>query len=264
MSNNYFGVVSAAFKKSLAYRVDNILSVVNRIIEVSVLIFIWKSIYQKETVIAGMDLSTLILYYALSYSIGHIMTWGINEEMGISIRKGTISMELLYPISYMNYFFCYKIGYVIRQLAVISFPALFILIILFKISIPISLSSLLCSLLILSLSVIIVFFIEFLFGLMTFYTSSEWGLQVLKKSLIMILSGAIAPISFFPEILQKIISILPFQDLLYSPITTFLNQNTTSEIYIILIRQGIWILILFLFCKLFYKHAMKQITIYGG
>lgn len=264
MFNNYLAVITSSFKKGLAYRTDNILSIVNRIIEVSVLIFIWQAIYTHTTVIGGMDLSTLILYYALTYSIGHIMTWGVNEEMGMNIRKGLISMELLYPISYMKYYFFYKIGNVLRQLLIISLPALLLLIGLFKINLTVNAYNSGLSFLILFFSIIIVFFIEFLFGLMTFYTNSEWGLQVLKKSIITILSGAIAPITFFPEMVQKIIHILPFQDLLYSPITTFLGMNSSSEILLILCRQGIWIVLLFIACKIFYSKAIKNVTIFGG
>lgn len=264
MLHSYFSIINSAFKKGFIYQISNVLSIINRIIEVSVLIFIWKAIYNNSTVIGGMNLATLTIYYALIYSISQIMTWGINEEIGESIKKGTISMELLYPVAYTKYFFCYKIGYVLRQLLVVSFPSFILLMFLFKISFTVNLINLGLSILILILSVIIVFFIEFIFGLMTFYTNSEWGLQVLKKSLITILSGAIAPITFFPDTIQKIIHILPFQDLLYSPITTLLGINSSSDIIFILCRQGIWIGLLWIASKLFYSYAIKNVTIYGG
>ncbi len=264
MLNNYFGVIRSSFKKGFVYKIDNTLSIVNRIIEVSVMIFIWKAIYGNSGTINGMSLSNLIIYYALAYSLGHIMTWGINEYMSDSIKKGIINMELLYPIDYMRYFFCYKLGNIFRQLIAISIPTFIILILLFKINLSFHLINILFFLLITILSTIIVFFIEFIFGLMAFYTTSGWGLQVLKKSLVTILSGQIAPIVFFPNFIVKIINILPFADLIYSPITTLLNMNSTNDIWIILLRQFIWIIILYVASKLIYKKAIKNVTIYGG
>lgn len=264
MLNNYLGVIKASFKKGFVYTVDNILSVVNRIIEVSVMIFIWRAIYGNNGTINGMNLSNLIIYYALAYSLGHIMTWGINEYMSSSIKNGRINMELLYPIDYIRYFFCYKLGGVLRQLIVISIPTFIILIILFKIKLSFDLINILFFLVITSLSVIIIFFIEFIFGLMTFYTTSGWGLQVLKKALVTILSGQIAPIEFFPNFAIKIINILPFADLIYSPITTLLGMNSYNTILIIFLRQVMWIIILYITSKFIYKKAIKNVTIYGG
>ena len=119
-------------------------------------------------------------------------------------------------------------------------------------------------LLITVLSIIIIFFIEFIFGLMSFYTTSGWGLQVLKKSLITILSGQIAPIEFFPKVIIKIMNILPFTDLIYSPITTLLGLNSHNEVLLILCRQSIWIILLLILSKTIYNKAIKNVTIYGG
>ena len=233
MLNNYFGVIKSSFKKGFVYKIDNLLSIMNRIIEVSVLIFIWKAIYGGTVSINGMNLETLIVYYAVAYSLNHIMTWGINEYIASSIKNGRINMELLYPIDYMKYFFCYKLGIVLRQVMIISIPTFIILSVLFHINLSFHFINILFFVLITFLSIIIIFFIELIFGLMTFYTTSDWGLQVLKKSLITILSGAIAPLEFFPTIIAKIMNILPFTDLIYSPTTTLLGMNSITSISII-------------------------------
>ena len=47
MFRNYLAIIRAEFYRGLNYKIDNLLSIVNRIIEVSVLIFIWKTIYEN-------------------------------------------------------------------------------------------------------------------------------------------------------------------------------------------------------------------------
>ena len=126
MLNNYFGIIKSSFKKGFVYKIDNLLSIVNRIIEVSVLIFIWKAIYGGTVSINGMNLETLIVYYAVAYSLNHIMTWGINEYIASSIKNGRINMELLYPIDYMKYFFCYKFIFSFYQYLIFRFNHIFI------------------------------------------------------------------------------------------------------------------------------------------
>lgn len=264
MFRNYLAIIRAEFYRGLNYKIDNLLSIVNRIIEVSVLIFIWKAIYENQTTIQGMDLTTLILYYALAYSLGHIVQWGIDENMGFNITTGRVNMELLYPISYMKYYFCYKIGHVLRQLFVIVLPTLLVLILLFQIPLSFEISRIFLFLIIMIFTIIISFFIEFIFGLIVFYTTSSWGLQILKSALITILSGALAPLEFFPIWAQKIMNLLPFQDLVYSPIMTLLGMNSNHEIITILLRQSVWMILLFVITKLLFNKAIKKVTIYGG
>lgn len=264
MFRNYLGVIRAEFYRGLNYKIDNLLSIVNRVIEVSVLIFIWRAIYENQTTIQGMDLSTLILYYALAYSLGHIVQWGIDENMGFNITTGRVNMELLYPISYMKYYFCYKLGHVLRQLLVIVLPTLFALILLFQIPLSFEVSRIFWFPIMMFFTIVISFFIEFIFGLIVFYTTSSWGLQILKIALITILSGALAPLEFFPIWAQKIMRFLPFQDLVYGPIMTLLDMNSNHEIITILLRQSVWMILLFVITKLLFNKAIKKVTIYGG
>lgn len=101
-------------------------------------------------------------------------------------------------------------------------------------------------------------------GTVGFYSSSIWGMQVLRKSIISIFSGIIAPITLFPEWFQKISNILPFKELIYTPINIWLGKIEINEIWFILVKQIIWGVILYIIAKLFFNHAVKKLTINGG
>lgn len=101
-------------------------------------------------------------------------------------------------------------------------------------------------------------------GTVGFYTNSIWGMQILRKSVISIFSGLIAPLTLFPQWFQTIANILPFKEFIYTPINIYLGRIELNEIGIIIAKLIVWIVILYLISKTFFNHAVKKITINGG
>lgn len=96
-------------------------------------------------------------------------------------------------------------------------------------------------------------------GTFGFYSSSIWGMQILRKAVISIFSGMIAPITLFPEWFQKFANILPFKDLVYTPINIWLGQISTSEIIFVIFKLIIWGFLLYFISKVFFNHAIKKL-----
>lgn len=90
------------------------------------------------------------------------------------------------------------------------------------------------------------------------------GNEDFKKAIIKIFSGVIAPISLFPIWFQNLSKILPFKELIYTPINIWLGQVSYNEILFVIVKQIIWGIILYIVAKLFFNHAVKKITINGG
>lgn len=89
-------------------------------------------------------------------------------------------------------------------------------------------------------------------------------MNILKKAIICIFAGTIAPINLFPEWFQVVANILPFQEVVYTPIYLYLGQIPIGEIGGIIIKQIIWIAILYILTKVFFHQAVKKVTINGG
>lgn len=255
-----------SFKSGLIYKATNVCSIINRIIEISVFVFIWQAMYRDNPASIGeMTLNQMMLYYIISVTMSHIINWGVNEEIGESIREGRVTMELLYPIGYMRYYFFYKLGGVARQIIIIIIPSFILSILLFRVSIQeINIMNILMFCVVTGLAVVIIYIIEFMVGIFAFKTDSTWGLQVLKQAIITVFSGSLAPIEFYPQILQNIVNVLPFKDLIYSPTMILIGMQSTNDIVMTVIRQLIWIAVLFCAATIMYKILIKKVTVYGG
>lgn len=251
------------FKQYSIYKSNFYLFTLNRIVEVIVYIFVWQAIYTQTGNSSGFSLPQMVTYYILAISFSSIAKWGVNQDMAHSIRNGKINKELLNPITYFEYYFGMDLGEI--SFATLIGLATFILCSLFwKLVLPVSLLNFVLCVLIILLGIPITFFIQMIVGTIGFYTNSIWGMQVLRRAIIEIFSGVIAPISLFPIWFQNLSNILPFKDLIYTPINIWLGQISYNEILFIVVKQIIWALILYAIAKLFFNHAVKNITINGG
>ena len=213
--------------------------------------------------IQGMDFKQITTYYVLVVSLSPIISWGVNETIGRAIREGEVLRELLNPISYFTYYFGIRVGE-LGESVLVGVLTFIICAMLFSILLPQSILNLIFFIIIVFLSVITIYFFEIILGMTAFYTDSIWGIEILKRSILHIFSGMIAPIELFPEWLQKIANILPFKDFIYTPINIYFGNLSNIEILGVILKLCVWIAIFYIIAKIVFKKAIKNITINGG
>lgn len=263
MLRNWIQLAKMRIKEYFSYPSNFFLFTLNRIVEVVVYIFVWFAIYAQTGEINGYSIDEISTYYILVVTLVAIALWGINEDIAYSIQKGQVNRELLNPISYFNYYFGVELGEM--GFGVLTSIATFIVCgIFWKVLLPSSLFNFIMFIIVVLLIIPISFFIQMIIGLCGFYTNSIWGMQILRKSIVSIFSGLIAPLTMFPIWFQKITDILPFKEFIYTPIQIYLGRMGSMEILLVIVKQLIWIGILYIVTKLFFKKAIKNVTINGG
>lgn len=263
MLRSMMALAKMQFKQYNIYKSNFYIWTLNRLVEVVVYIFVWQAIYNKTATSGGFELSQMITYYILVASISSFACWGINEDMAYSIRSGNINKELLNPISYFKYYFGMNLGEMAFAL-VVGFATFVICSIFWTVTLPVNIGYFIMFFIVMILGIPVTFFLQMIVGTVGFYSSSIWGMQILRKAVISIFSGMIAPITLFPTWFQKLSNILPFKDLIYTPINIWLGQISASEILFITVKLIIWGILLYFIAKTFFNHAVKKITINGG
>jgi ABC-type uncharacterized transport system, permease component len=117
------------------------------------------------------------------------------------------------------------------------------------------------------LALLVNFNIEMLVATICLYTESTWGINIVKETIVLLLSGATIPLAFFPETLRHIVDMLPFRAVYDVPLTVLLEKNgadTFTGMLHLLDFQFTWVVILTIISNLFWNHAVKKITVNGG
>ena len=277
MFKKYKPFLRASAMDMMAWRFNILVWVVVTVFEVACLIFLWLAIYNSseggiDASINGFTYKEMISYVVLTTVFGFVTfnndtLWFINQD----IRKGTIGNYVIKPISYRGKFVESNLGAFLMMSTVFGIPlygaSLGVLIGIGFLPI-ISVWDFIAHVgLFLIASVIACLLndtIAYLFGILCFYTTSAWGLNSLKTTVISFLSGTLLPLAFFPPIFKDIVSYMPFAGMSQNPILILMMKYDYLESFKVIGIALAWLVILELFVKLLFSHAIKKVTVQGG
>jgi len=261
----YFVLTRKVFLTITVFRFNFLFSIISNLAYITIIYFLWSSIYGSGAKsLNGMTFNQVFVYLAMASTIFSLFTTYVEWEMSREVIEGTIVMNFIKPVDLMLYKLFQCIGYVLLKLVTITIPTVLVILLVFKPDMPIGLNLLIFPVSII-LSYLIMFNIDFLVGLICFYNESTWGMSSAKDSIVLLLSGAVIPISFFPETLKTIVNFLPFQAIYNIPLNSLISDKLGVSDYINnFIVQIFWILFLFAINRLFYRKAVKVVTVNGG
>jgi ABC-2 type transport system permease protein len=225
---------------------------------------LWKSIYRHSDTIRGLTFNETFLYVGLGSAIFILLKTYADWFIHYEIREGNIAIYLTKPIDYQIYNLFANLGSLLMNLTAITLPTVLVMLFVFKVRVAMGAGLLLFPLSLL-LAFLISFSIDYFVGLMGFYSESVWGLSITKEIIVTVFSGALIPLQFFPDAIQKILFWLPFQAIFHTPIMMITRPAQGVDIFVPWIAvQLAWALLLFLLARLFYHQAVKVLRIAGG
>ena len=117
------------------------------------------------------------------------------------------------------------------------------------------------------LALIINFNIEMLVAPICLYTESTWGINIVKETIVLLLSGATIPLAFFPEGLRRLVQYLPFRCIYDTPLSVLLQKQgytLGTGLGFSLLLQFAWCVALGAAGVVFWNVSLKKITVNGG
>ena len=260
----YLAVMRGSIMVGVVYRFGFLFSIIGNIIYLGVAYYLWKSIYRHADVIRGLTFNETFLYVGLGSAIFILLKTYVDWLMNYEIREGAIASYLIKPIDYGLYTFFTSLGSVLLNLAAITIPTLFMLLFVFKVKFTLG-----PGLIAFPLSLLMAFMISFCFdyfvGLLGFYSESVWGISTVKEIILTVFSGALIPLQFFPDALEKVLLWLPFQAIYHTPLMMVTKPDQGWDVFLpMLLVQLFWVIVLFIAMRLFYNQAIKVLRISGG
>ena len=277
MFKKYRPFFRAASMDMMAYRFNILMRVIVTVFEVACMVFLWLAVYRSspdgiDSTINGFTYKEMIVYVVLTTIFGFVTfgndtLWNINND----IKQGTIGNFVIKPISYRGKFAASNLGSFATLVTLFGIPLYAIAIGVFAGIgfLPITsgwdfvghvglfaISGVLACLLNDAIS--------YIFGVLCFYTSSGWGLNSLKTTVVSFFSGALLPLAFFPPVFRDIVGYMPFAGMSQNPILILMMKyDYLTSLKVIAIALG-WLILLEVLAKLLFNHAIKKVTVHGG
>ncbi len=263
-SKVYLYVYKIQILKSLAYKFDVYGNILMQTIIMVATAYFWQALFKNATSVQGVTVNTMLTYTVVSSMISVVLTTNVERRITLSIRKGTIAIDMMRPVNIFHVYFAENLGGVTALLFQNLLPILIIGSILIKLPAPDSVMSFFLFIGSLTLAFFVNWYLAVLFGMLAFSVIEMDALIQVKKHLIRLLSGSIIPIWFFPDWFQGILEVLPFVYLYQMPLDIFIGKYTMESLIRGLLIQLVWTIVLFFIYRAMQKKVTGKIMIQGG
>ncbi len=252
-----------SLQTSVVYRFDTFAFLASEMFALITFFYLWSTIYRTGQEVGSYGLRGIVTYYLLAIFLGgFIKSTDIAWRVGDDIRFGYITNYLLKPLDYEKTMLA-----VVLARACFNLAAYFLIIVFAFVFLG---NYLAFSFSWLRLgyfmgAVILGFLINYLFffivGISAFWFGYIFGFNFILSTIAGFLSGSIVPLDLLPGWLVNLNVFLPFQYILYVPIS-ILSGKAPFNLYLLFI-PFCWVLFLYFLSRFLFLRGVKRYEGFG-
>lgn len=260
----YASVFRMRWKMELQYRGAVIGGVLCQMFFGLILIALYKALYTGKP--QAMPFASIVTYVWLQQAFFR-MQLSSDPELLDKIRTGAIAYDLCRPMQLYGYYYARIMAQKLVGSLLRAGPMLLFAILLpadWRVAPPVSLPALAAAAAGLLMGLLCVCALENLTMAFTMRTLDSRGVQAMLNLLMMTFSGNVLPLTLFPDAWQRVITLLPYAQVLDAPIRLYTGQWPLQEAFRVLAIQGIWTLALVGLGLLFWQRNQRRLAVQGG
>ncbi|GHU65233.1 ABC transporter permease [Spirochaetia bacterium] len=199
--------------------------------------------------------------------IALVMLWAQDNELLDMIAGGNVAYELCRPLSLYSFWFSRMLAYRISRTLLRCIPIFIIASLLpepWRFHLPPDIFAAVLFVPSLVFAVLLVIAISMFICLLTFISLSPTGARMFVGVAAEFLMGALIPIPFMPEALQKVLFFLPFKYIADFPFRVYSGSIAGDEALIGLGVQVFWTLLLMGLGIWGFNSIQKRLVVQGG
>ena len=260
----YLSVFRMRRKMETQYRGAMLGGIICQVFFGLILIALYRALYNGKP--QELPLSSVTTYVWLQQAFFRMLL-ASDPELLDKIRTGNISYDLCRPVNMYGFYYARVAAQKLTGSLMRGIPMLVFAAILpegWGITAPVSAGALLLALAALGLGLLCVCALENISMAFTMRTLDQRGIQALLNLLMMILAGNILPLTLYPDSWQKVITLLPYAQLLDAPIRLYTGTYTIADAPRIFAIQAGWVVLLILIGQAMWRSNQKRMIVQGG
>jgi ABC-2 type transport system permease protein len=263
----YWSIFRIRFIVQMQYRAAALASFITNFFFGLVRVMVFQAFYTSTAAGQPLSLVQVVTYTWLTQVTFRMLPWVNDTEMYDLVRSGNVAYELCRPVQLYWAWYCRLLAYRLVPSLLCGVPIYLVIIVLpgeLRASLPASPLNALAYILSLALALILSCALGNLITISTLWTTAGDGLQRIFPAIIMVFSGAIVPLSFFPGPARTILQWLPFAGLNDLPSRIYLGIVPPIQIFPVLGLQALWTM-LFIGAGLWLlSRGLQRVEIQGG
>ena len=252
----YLYLIKTSFINTLDYRQELVTNFVISILIFASMAIFWRAVFVDHDELKGFNFTGIIQYYIFLSILLDIVDTQFAFKFIKEILNGHVTNLLLKPVNIKQWLFVRELGQILPLLLI----KLVVFGIFFEIFIghfEIQVINLLGALLVLPISFAINANIYFILGCIAFWLGEIKGLLYGIRRVIMFISGGLIPMVFFPDMLQNIVTYLPFKYVFQFPLEIFTEGVSVDKLPNLIVML-VWLVVLSILSNRFLKYSYKR------
>lgn len=264
----YISFFKLRFSMGLQYRAAAAAGIVTQFFWGAMNILVYQAFYQSNPSAFPMTLQATCTYIWLQQAfLALFMGWMMENEIFGAIQNGNIAYELCRPVDIYNMWFSRSLAHRLAKAVLRCMPILLVAALVpapYGMTLPKSPGAALGFLAGILLGLWVTVAICMIVYILTFYTLSPTGIRMVAVSAIEFFAGAVLPLPFFPDTLQKVMNLLPFASMQNVPFRIYSQDLTGPAALRALGLQCFWAIALVLLGRLMMRRACRNVIVQGG
>lgn len=258
------GILGAEIRSTVHFRANLLAWILFSPLQLAVVYLLWDLIYSRVEKVGDFAFRDILLYYLVLHFLRRVLdpVQEVTYKVWSEINGGTLDSYLARPVRYGPLLFWRSLGEPLVE-AAIGLP--FFLIFAAVLELRIVTGPTILALFALSVlgGFVILFLLQFLLGVCTFWIERIFGLRDVVVSLFMLFSGQLLPVSVLPEPLARLSPYLPFQYVYFAPARIYQSGDTALAAELLLQGAG-WVFLLCLASIAVWSRGVVRYSSQGG
>ncbi len=262
--NKYKSISNRSLQSMLAYRTSYIITFASNFVNLFAIYFLWQGIYGGRSELGGYTWDQMKTYLLVTFLANSILSWYSETAISGKILDGSVAADLLKPIDFQSARLAETLGSSLLEGGMSAIVIGTFMVFTPGVTIPHSPVIWVLFLVSMFAAMLVKFGVVYLAALLCFWSTGSLGIVWARIAVTNLLSGALVPLAFFPDWLERVAMILPFQSIIHTPVTIFLQQAGVLEMLKLIGVQCVWGSVLWVAGKWMWNWAVRQVTIHGG
>ena len=265
----YWGAVTTFLKVGLAMRFSFFMSLLVTLVASWVLVSVWRVIHGGSARVQGVFEEQELVTYVIVAQVVNLARMGwINRNIVYRsleyVRSGLIALDLTRPLDLQVMRYMEWAAVFVVDALLVAVPVWLVWIASGSLALPASpVDGVLFF-----VSVVLAWFvmsgIHFLVSLFIVWTYDSLGLLMVRTAVQEFFGGTLIPLALMPAPVAALAAILPFQAVVYTPVSIYLGRLQGQELFLALSIQAVWGVALLLAGRWLWGRAAPRLEVQGG
>ncbi len=260
----YWAVVSARFRMFLQYRAAAVAGIGTQLFFGLVMVMVYGAFYRSTTAPQPMTYPEVVTYIWLGQALLGLLPWSLDLEVLATIRSGNVAYELLRPVDLYSFWYVRLLGARLASTLLRAVPQFLLAGLFLGLRPPASAASAGAWALSMVGAVLLGCAISALGGISMLWTISGQGVAELIPTLVVVFSGMVVPLPFFPPWAQRLLDFLPFRGLVDVPFRLYLGHLPPSHALPLVAQQLLWTAALVALGRWLLARGTRRLVVQGG